>query len=496
MTRSSAIDESAPPVANAWAARPRYTTSDILTLLWRDRWLMAAVFVALAVLGAVPALLMTKTYTANASLLVRLGQEYVYEPNLGDAARGAVSTNDTIVQSEVEILSSRGLKERVIADLGFAKVFPKLARDYQAADEVGRRATMTKAITAMAKNLTVGSAPQSSVIRLSYTDENPRLAAQVLSKLLDHYLVYRQSVLADGSGQYIRDQRDAFAARLDAIDAAYENFLTDNAIGDFQADRTALNTLQASLVDERFRVAARLSEVEGRLGEMGRQAANAAPQIEMYRDTDPSTQARLNTLMVERQELLSRYKPTAQPVRDKDAQIAEVQSLAQRGQGEGARRFGVNPIYQTVQTEKIQLSAEAASLRQRQSALAAQLEQVGERRRLFNELEPRWTELTRDREVLQANIKSLVEREQRGQAAAAIARKGNDNIRVVQRPSVPAQAQSLRKVALLLALMFAGFTALCAGLLRAFLRRGYPTARSAGRTIELPVLATARLKPA
>ena len=42
--------------------------------------------------------------------------------------------------------------------------------------------------------------------------------------------------------------------------------------------------------------------------------------------------------------------------------------------------------------------------------------------------------------------------------------------------------------------LFAGFTALCVGLLRLFLRRGFPTAASAARTLDLPVLAAARLK--
>jgi hypothetical protein len=42
--------------------------------------------------------------------------------------------------------------------------------------------------------------------------------------------------------------------------------------------------------------------------------------------------------------------------------------------------------------------------------------------------------------------------------------------------------------------LFAGFTALCAGLLRVFTRRGYVTPASAGRTLEMPVLAVAPMK--
>ena len=58
----------------------------------------------------------------------------------------------------------------------------------------------------------------------------------------------------------------------------------------------------------------------------------------------------------------------------------------------------------------------------------------------------------------------------------------------------PARGSSLKKPVLVLALLFAGFTALCAGLLRMFLRPGLLTPASASRTLDLPVLGVAPLK--
>jgi hypothetical protein len=45
-----------------------------------------------------------------------------------------------------------------------------------------------------------------------------------------------------------------------------------------------------------------------------------------------------------------------------------------------------------------------------------------------------------------------------------------------------------------LAFLFAGFTALCVGLLRIFVRRGYVTPDATARSLELPVLASAPFK--
>ena len=58
----------------------------------------------------------------------------------------------------------------------------------------------------------------------------------------------------------------------------------------------------------------------------------------------------------------------------------------------------------------------------------------------------------------------------------------------------PARGSSLKVPALALAFLFAGFTALCVGLVRVFTRRGFTTPGSLGRTLELPVLAVAPMK--
>ena len=112
------------PAGGEWAARPRYTPTDVGSLLWRDRRLMIVVFAVLLAIGLGVALTMKTRYPAHASLLVRLGPEYVYQPNVGDAARGAIPTNDQLVQSEVEILNSQELRRRVIDELGMAEVAP------------------------------------------------------------------------------------------------------------------------------------------------------------------------------------------------------------------------------------------------------------------------------------------------------------------------------------------------------------------------------------
>ncbi len=484
------------PAGGGWTTRPRYAPADFATLLWRERRLMLAVFVVLFLLGLGFALTLKTSYSASSSLLVRLGQEYVYEPRIGDAGRGAVPNSDQVVQSEVEILNSAELRQRVIQRLGLSRIDPKLARAYARAPADKKREVMDGAVAAMGQALKVESAPDNTVIRVTYQSADPEAAALVLNTLLDNYLQYRKTVLLNGAQPVTEEQRQLFEQRLNGADAALQAFLTTNGIGDFDAQKSSLNGLQTSLTDESYRVQARLQEIAGRLGELDRQAARVSPEIGLYHDSNPASSDKLLTLKLERQDLLGRYKPSAQPVRDIELRIAALERLIAQGGGQsaGTSRTGLNPVFQTLQTEQIQLNAEAASLRERLSALTAQLVQVTADRLKLASIEPQYAELLRQRDSLAGNLKSLTEKSEEDQAARSIAQKSNDNIRVVERASVPSKGKSLRKPVAILALLFAAFTALCVGVLRIFLRPGLPTPSAAERTFDMPVLATVGLK--
>ena len=290
--------------------------------------------------------------------------------------------------------------------------------------------------------------------------------------------------------------RQTFEERLAEADAAYEQFLTSNQIGDFVAEKAALSQLQSQIEQQKYQTETQLQDRAGRLAALQAQMGQVSPEVGLYRDVNNAAADKLVELKLQREDLLGRYRPDAQPVRDLDSQIARLEQGIEAGRttGEGARRIGVNPVFQTLQTERIQLQSEVAALRQAQATLSTQLAQLLDRRLKLAELEPRFQALSLDRDVLQANVRDFAVKEEQSRAAREIAAASNDNIRIVQRATAPARGSSLKKPVLVLAFLFAGFTALCAGLLRMFLRPGLPTAQSASRTLELPVLGAAPMK--
>ena len=479
------------------AVRARRTPADFAALLWRMRFLMLAVFVGLLVLGLAVATRLKTTYTAESNLLVRLGQEYVYNPRVGDAGRGTAPQTDELIQSEIAILTSTELKARVIRDIGLGRLSPALAdRAAGARTPQAQRAVEGEAVRELEGGLKVYAVPETAIVRLAYAGPDPRTAALVLNTLVDEYLRYRKTVLLSRDLRPLEQQRRIFSDQLAALDGEYTRFLTENGIGDFEAEKASLAALYGQLLGDGASARALLAETEGRLGVTQRQAGAAPAEIGLYRDLDHTAGDQLSKLRVDLQDLLARYRPDSQPVRDKQAQVAEMERLAAvQNQVVAARRLGPNPVAQALQTERNTLQAQAQSLRARSGSLDGELARVVARRRTLAELEPRYQDLQRRRDVLAASVRAFTQRAQEDQAAQALATGGDDgNVRVVQRAFVPTRGTSLKRPALMASAVFAAFAALCAGLVGAFLSRGYATAEAAERSLDMPVLATAPLK--
>jgi len=477
-------------------ARVAYDWRDIPAMIWREWPLMAMVFLAIFLIGAAAAMTLKKSYPATSSVLVRLGQEYVYEPRAGDAGRGAVPDADAVIQSETEILGSQHLKQRVIERLGLAAIYPDLAKHYADASPAERRTIMSQALQAMTQAFKIETAPDTPIIRVSFSHKSPDTAARVLNTLLEEYLIYRRNVLGEVASPALEAQRQTFERELSAADDAYEQFLNANRIGDFTAEKASLSQLQAQIEQQKYQTDAQLQDRLGRLATLDSQLRLIAPEVGIYRDLNTAGSDKLMQLKVQREDLLSRYRPDARPVTELDAQIAQLEAAATAGRtrGDGATRYGANPVRQAIETERIQVAAEVHALRQARAELETQVNQVTDRRIRLAGLEPAYQALSLDRDVLQANVRDFTIREQQSRAAQQIAAYSNDSIRIVERALPPTKGKSLRKPALVLSVLFAGFSALCAGLLRAFLRPGLPTPGCASRTLKMPVLGSAPMK--
>ena len=206
---------------------------------------------------------------------------------------------------------------------------------------------------------------------------------------------------------------------------------------------------------------------------------------------EDSSQQSLLALKLEREEKLARYKPDSRVIQEIDKRIAQAEAyLASREGPGGVVRRGPNPLYQQVESAIATLQSEVQALQSQETELKSQIEAFEVRQRRLVELEPELQELERSREVAERSVKAFAEREVEERARNELTKRSANNIRLLEPATAPIKGESLKFPVAILAFLFAGFTALIVGLMRALTRSGFATPGAVERTLGLPVLAT------
>jgi uncharacterized protein involved in exopolysaccharide biosynthesis len=472
--------------------RPRYGIADIVGLLFRELLLMILIFLVVFAVGAGVVLMMKKTYTATSSVYAGVGQEYVYQPRVGSLPTdrtGQPLEADAVAQSEAAILNSLEVKRRTVRALGADAILGPKAKGTAAEKE-------TAALKALDGGLGVAVTAGSAIISVSYESGDAQRAAKILNAIVDQYLLQRRTVFSDRAAPAFAAQREAFEEELADADQAYEAFLQSNDIGDFATAKATLAATYQTVFADALSVRAQLNQASQRLATLEAQLARQPAEVVLQQDLNISAQDQILTLRTERENLLARYTEDAQPIRDIDERIAGLQAYVASGTAVGAKemRLGPSTIFTEIETTRINAAADRDALAARLSVLEGQLNQLRGRQAQLTRLESTNSTLMGNRDNLTTAVRDFQQRESQSRADSALVAAGADNVTVIARAEAPTKGKSLKAPLLAVVFLFAGFTALCVGLLRVFTRRGYVTPASTGRTLDMPVLAVAPMK--
>ena len=293
-------------------------------------------------------------------------------------------------------------------------------------------------------------------------------------------------------------EKTSRADELNLLDERIQNFLDFNNIADFDTEKTALTNAKTVQVQRRYELSAALQEAQGRANASASALKSGAvpPEVVQSRDIDTTAQQELNKLNNQLAATQGAFLPGSVPVRQAEERIAAQTEATRRLPPPGAlnNKMGINPTHQALDTDRNTTQSAAAGFDAALARVRANIGDIDSRLRELASLEPQYRNMMDERKNLAASISALDVQELESSASDAIASRSTDNVRVLSFANPPLEGSSKRKLIAGLALVMAAFTALCAGLLRVFLKPGLPTAVSAGRTLDLPVLATARVK--
>lgn len=482
-------------------ARPRLSLADLAVWLWRAKWLMALVFLPIAALGVLAAFQMKETYTSGSRLLVTLDDFYVYRPLSGAETASVPLEQEQIIQAEMELLRSPLIRERVLLQVGLDRLYPEIAEARDKALAAGRDPAETireeaheAALQAMGEAFGVGAGPLTPIIATSFEHEDPALAASVLNQLIAAYLDYRTALFTGNSDESFNSLRAELETNLAAIQASRADFMLQHGLTDLDAELSSLLRLAEGVRTELLRVRAEGRAVAGQLASVESELATTPRDSDIY--VEDNSAQRLNDLEIEREDLLSRYTPESAPVQAINSRIAQLRAFINAQQQlTGTVRRGPNPLFQSLEASRAQLRGQTRSLAAQADELARQLAELEARRTLLTSLRPQWQEFERRITLAEANLVNYTARASQELARTRLAGSDVDNIRVLEPARVPTEGSSLKLPVAAAGVLFAGFSALMAGLGYSVTRQRFATPSSLSRTLGLDVLAATGRKP-
>src|SRR5688572_10530449 len=103
-----------------------FRAREITAVIRRQSRLFAAVFIATSVLLGLAIVLQTPQFESTALLLVKVGRELIYTPQVGDQPSISSRDKQTVINSEVAIMRAEPVVLGVVKSVGLEKLYPDL----------------------------------------------------------------------------------------------------------------------------------------------------------------------------------------------------------------------------------------------------------------------------------------------------------------------------------------------------------------------------------
>lgn len=259
---------------------PSLPTRNLLAFFFRNCRKILLAFCLPFFLAVALSFLPTPRYKASSVLTVRLGSEFVYQPEVGSSQNNQQQTipfdRDQIFKSEVAILQSDDLHEQVIKQIGIDNLFP--GSEVTDDTEEAQRVLMAKAVLSFDKRFEVNLEKESSVITITYEHKSATMASDVLDTLLKLYMEKRKSLYQESRVDLAKSQAEEAHQRAIAAGKAFEAFKRAHNILSFQEERAALMQQRSDLERQRASISSvdldsKLAYVEGKLSTLNREEA-------------------------------------------------------------------------------------------------------------------------------------------------------------------------------------------------------------------------------
>jgi uncharacterized protein involved in exopolysaccharide biosynthesis len=472
----------------------RVTLRDILTVAFHDRVRIGAALLLGLVLTALVASMVPKRYTAEASLLLRLGREYLYTPEVGDpaVAQPLPYDREQTMLAESKILTSHDVIDGVVRNLGVEAIYPALAANAKSA-----AASNAQAALALERSLDAELLKGSNLLQISFKHDNPQMAARVLNEVIEAYLRKRMQVFSSASNGAAEADMAVRREQLAAAEAKLAEFKQQRGIRSFAEEQTLLLAQRNAIESRQAELNLAAAQAGGRTQALSSQLNQIPTEVRLSSETargEAAENARkvLLDMRLKEREASNKYYEGEAPVQDARNNVASVTEHLRELEFNPPKtvRTGRSPVRDGAESDLVRSTADLLQSKAGATALAAQRQAINERLALLAQSEDDLRTLERERKLAETQFEAASKRLRDERVGSDLDRQRKSNVSIVQRPTVPSEAKSPRGIIVIVGLILSLAAALLVGFLSALWRDTFLTPGEVQRGLGLPLLAT------
>jgi uncharacterized protein involved in exopolysaccharide biosynthesis len=439
--------------------RPR-TLEDLKAAVLRHSQLLLFCFVALSAGAVAAVMLATPMYHAQLKLLVKhdRADSVVSADARPDNSRTELSEND--VYSQVELVRSDDLLEKVATEAGLAKRLVD-------SEAVGSEAEAVAVATRQLRNdLKVAPIKRTWLIDVAYQSEDPRTARHVLDTLTRLYLEKHLTLhRPSGIHKFFSEQTEQARADLQAAQDRWLEFNRNNGVVSPELERAAMVQKFLEFDAMRAQAAAAGLEASQRLSAVRKELSNTPQQqVAQVRTSDDANttrdvNARILELETRRTELLQKFTPQYRGIRDIDAQLQDLRNALAQAKSNPVREqtLAANPTRLWLDTERARVAADNAAARARVQALGRTANLYREKAQKLEQQNAEERELMRHLQAAEQKYLLYSQKQEEARISDELDRTKVANVVVAQAPMVDMHAKrnpSLAMLPLLIGISF------------------------------------------
>jgi len=418
------------------------TLLDIITCIRKHLLGMFIVFVGIVAVATILTLRQTPIFEVGARVLVKYGREYVYhsveQVEKGDVSPFLTYNTATIINTELEIFRSPELAEEVVTSLGVDTIFPDLTKG--AEDDAS---ALPRAIDKFEAMLNVFHVQGSSVIGVDFQHEDPQVAVQAVSSLIDRFKERHLEIYKNPQFSFLEQQVVAYRLKLQELEEAKIKFKQEHQI--FNLEDQSKNLMQ-----QYVKVHTLLIQEEINLDESAAKRISIEKELEVIPEvvvlSEDTTQAgsheatelHLLQLKLQEHDLLEKYPEHNRLVVAVRQDIKMVEEfLSAHDITLENVRTGKNPLFLKLETELVEVDVNYTAQKEKIDAFNQQLDRLKDSLQKFSKLEIELNRLDEEIESVESNYKHLEVKLGEARIQEAMDTEKMVNVVVIENPRVP-----------------------------------------------------------